>query len=273
MVLAAPQPGIEPLASASLRRVALVLGGNGDIGSAAAMALAKTGCDLAIIGRRQESLETLAREIAERTGVTVLPVAVDVRHEDAAERVVGMVLQKLGRLDVLVSAAGEFKQGSLLDLSPEDWTNGFAAMFFGAVRFVKAAWPHLMERQGHVVLVTGIFATRPRATAALASAIAAALLNFSKSAAEQGMRDGVTVNAVLPGPVAGRRFDKQIERFAAAQGLGLAEAAQAYARTLGVDRASKPEEIAQAIAFLVSDTNTHIRGASVVVDGGLTRSL
>ncbi|WP_434106108.1 SDR family oxidoreductase [Paraburkholderia caffeinilytica] len=255
------------------RRIALVLGASGDIGAATALELGDAGLDLVLSGRRRERLMEVAERVAIRTGAVVHVVAADLTNEQAAPEIVAEAVGRFGRLDVLVSTAGEFRQGTLLDLTSADWTDGFAAMFFGAVRMVKTAWPYLVESHGHVVLVSGVFAIRPRTGSTLASAIAAALLNFSKSAAELGLRDGVSVNAVLPGRVSGRRLDEVLVRFSQSEGINLADAPEAYARYLGVERVARPEEIGKLIAFLASDAGSYIRGASVVIDGGATRAL
>ncbi|MDB5557604.1 MAG: short chain dehydrogenase [Enterovirga sp.] len=252
------------------RRVALVLGATGDIGGAVARALAGDGVDIVLSGRDTAGLHALAATIE---GSSVLPLSADLTEDGAAAKLVADAAAAFGRIDILVTAAAQFRPGTMLDLSATDWTEGFAAMFFGAVQAVQAAWPHLAATRGHAILVSGVFAIRPSARSALPSAIAAALLNFAKSSAELGLRDGVSVNCVLPGPVAGRRLDEQLVRFGAARGLDPVAAAQAYAAQFGIDRIGAPADVAKAVRFLVSEDAAQIRGASLVIDGGITRAM
>jgi len=259
--------------SADPARTALVLGGSGDIGAAVAARLATDGYDILLAGRSTERLDGVARRITQATGRRVWPLACDLRVRGGGRSLVEGAVEKAGRIDVLACCAGEFRRGDLLALEEEDWEAGFGAMFFGAVKAVRAAWPHLRESQGSVVMIAGVFAYKPPAHGALPGALAAAVLNFTKSAAELGLRDGVRVNCVLPGPIAGRRLDENLTRLMAERGLSHADALAAYAKQLGIARVGTPEDVASAIAFLVSPSATFIRGASLVLDGGGLRML
>jgi NAD(P)-dependent dehydrogenase (short-subunit alcohol dehydrogenase family) len=215
----------------------------------------------------------VADEIGARTGRRVVGCAFDLCRPDAAEALVARAVEALGRLDILVSCASEFKRGDLLSLSDEDWETGFGAMVFGAFRVVKAAWPHLKAVRGRIVMIAGVFALKPPAAGALPGVLAASVLNFTKSAAELGLRDGIAVNCVLPGPITGRRMDENLTRFAEQRGLGREAALQAYADQFGIERLGTPEDVATAIAFLASPAAEFIRGAGLLVDGGLLRSI
>ncbi len=256
------------------RRVGLVLGGSGDIGSAIALKLAAEGVDLALCGRSAERLEEVAQAIRTRTPeARTLVCPYDLAEPSAAEALVGRVLEAFGRLDLVIAAAGSIKHGEFLSLTPGDWTEGFEAMFFGTVRVVTACWPQLKAHRGHLVTVTGLFAVQPSARAPLPSAIAGALLNFTKTTAEIGLRDGVSVNSILPGPTEGRRQLDNLRARPEAVGRDDAELFRAYAERFGIDRLARPDDIAELVAFLTSDKAQHIRGASIVLDGGFSRRI
>jgi 3-oxoacyl-[acyl-carrier protein] reductase len=259
--------------SESPARAALVLGGSGDIGAAVAARLAADGHDILLAGRSAEKLESVARHLVRTTGRRVWPLACDLRARGGGEALVTQAIEKAGHIDALACCAGEFKRGDLLALSEEDWEAGFGAMFFGAVKAVRAAWPHLKATRGSVVMIAGVFAYKPPAGGALPGALAASVLNFTKSAAELGLRDGIRVNCVLPGPIAGRRLDENLTRLMAERGLSHEEALGAYAKQLGIARVGTPEDVAAAIAWLVSPAAEFIRGASLVLDGGGLRML
>lgn len=248
------------------RRVALVLGGSGDIGRAVAQRLAADGVAIALAGRSQTALAEAASVIpGART------YAGDLAQPAAADKLVGDVVRDFGRLDIVVGSAGAFRHGEFLSLTPADWTEGFAAMFFGTVNVVTQAWPHLVAARGHLVTVTGLFAVQPSARGPLPSAIAGALLNFTKTTAEIGVRDGVSVNSVLPGPTEGNRQRESLRARAEYQGLDDDAMFKAYAKRFGIERLAKPEDVAELVAYLTSDKGRHIQGASIVIDGGFSR--
>ncbi len=252
------------------RRVALILGGSGDIGRAVAHRLAADGVDIALSSRSQAALAEAASAIS---GARVKAYAGDLAQPATAEQLVGDVVRDFGRLDIVVGSAGAFRHGEFLALTPQDWTDGFAAMFFGTVNVVTQAWPHLVATRGHLVTVTGLFAVQPSARGPLPSAIAGALLNFTKTTAEIGLRDGVSVNSVLPGPTEGNRQRDNLRGRPDYQGMDDAAMFQAYAKRFGIERLAKPEDVAELVVYLTSDKGRHIQGASIVIDGGFSRLL
>jgi NAD(P)-dependent dehydrogenase (short-subunit alcohol dehydrogenase family) len=252
---------------------ALVLGASGDIGAAVAMRLATDGYDILLAGRSHDRLRDVAADAEKVSGRRAWTLAKDLREPGAADVLIDQTVDAAGRLDVLACCAGEFKRGDLLALSAADWQDGFATMFFGAVNTVRAAWPHLKKTRGRIVMISGVFAYKPPAGGALPGALAAAVLNFTKSSAELGLRDGISVNCVLPGPIAGRRLDENLAGLMKERGLSHTDALRAYAQRLGIERIGTPEDVADAVAFLASPTADFMRGASLVVDGGSLRML
>jgi 3-oxoacyl-[acyl-carrier protein] reductase len=253
------------------RRVALILGGSGDIGRAVAQRLAAEGIAIALSARSKSALDDAAGAIAAAGAIQAAVFPADLGDIEAAPKLIDDVVREFGRLDMLIAAAGAFKHGDFLSLKPADWTEGFAAMFFGTVRAVTAAWPHLVAARGHLVTVTGLFAVQPSARGALPSAIAGALLNFTKTTAEIGLRDGVSVNSVLPGPTEGHRQRENLRARPEYRGLDDDALFKAYAKRFGIDRLAKPEDVANLVAYLTSDKAHHIQGASIVLDGGFSR--
>ncbi len=249
-------------------KAALVTGGNQGIGASIAEQLALEGMDVAIVARNRDRLEEKAREIAKATGRSIIALPADLRQKSAASDVVGKAVAKFGRLDLLVNNAGAAKRGDFFALTDEDWDDGFSLKLHGYVRMVRAAWPALVAHGGTVINVVGVGAWSGIGEFTIGGAINAALMNFTKSMADIGRRDGVRVCAVNPGRIETERLSRNFDRIASLEGIDRAKAASRLLDECGINRFGRPEEIAWAVAFLASDRSAFAQGTLMDVDGG-----
>jgi 3-oxoacyl-[acyl-carrier protein] reductase len=250
-------------------RVAIVTGASRGIGAAIARQLAADGLSVVAVARSGEALDALVAELP----TDALAVACDLRERDIATQVIETTLERFGRIDVLVNNAGATPRGDFLGFSDAEWDDGFALKFFGAMRLCRVAWPHLVESRGSIVNIGGIGGRTGSAEFTIGGSVNAALLNLTKALADRGVREGVRVNAVNPGSIATERTQARIERIAAERGIDIAQAAGELAGQLRVARFGTPEELANVVAFLVSERASYMQGAIVDVDGGQTRTL
>ncbi|HEX6956925.1 MAG TPA: SDR family oxidoreductase [Ferrovibrio sp.] len=250
-------------------KVAIVTGASKGIGRAIAETLAAEGMKLVLAARSRDLLEGVAAGLK----TECLVQAVDLRDPSAAGALVAATVERFGGLDLLVNNAGATKRGDFLTLSDEDWSDGFALKFFGAMRLSRAAWPHLKARQGSIVSIIGVGGRTGSAEFAIGGSVNAASMNLTKVLADRGVADGVRVNAINPGTIATERLQVRIRSFAKEHGISEAEAAQRMPRAMGVARFGEPAEIARAVAFLASPQAAYLQGAVIDVDGGLTRTL
>ena len=182
-------------------------------------------------------------------------------------------MQTFGRIDCLVNNAGATKRGDFLQLTEEDWADGFALKFYSAVRCSRAAWPHLVKTQGSIINIVGVGGRTGSAEFSIGGAVNAALLNLTKVLADRGIPEGVRVNAINPGAITTDRLQIRIQKLAEDNGITLAEAGAQMAAELGVNRFGEPAEIATAVAFLASTTANYCQGAILDIDGGQTKTL
>jgi 3-oxoacyl-[acyl-carrier protein] reductase len=255
-------------------KVAIVTGASRGIGRAIARRLAAEGMRVALAARSADGLEALAAEIAAGGG-TAMAHATDLRVEEAPARLVAAVVARFGGIDVIVNNAGATRRGDFLALTEEDWDDGFALKFFGAVRLLRAAWPVLIGNAGgaSVVNIAGVGGRTGEAEFTIGGSVNAALLNFTKALADRGIRDGVRVNAINPGWIRTDRLTGRIERLAREARTTLEAAANQMTGEMGLSRFGEPEEIADLVAFLASSRASYLQGAIVDADGGLTRTL
>lgn len=254
-------------------RVAVITGGSKGIGAAIAGALAAEGADCLLAARTQGDLMATSASIAAETRRRVEWVAGDLRTVEGCESLHAGALARFGRADILVNSAGATKAGPFLALRDEDWIDGFALKLHAAVRMSRLLWPQLVEAHGTVVNIIGGLARTPSADVMIGGAVNAALANFSKALAGQGLRDDVNVNAIHPGPTRTERHHTLTKARADAAGVTSDEFEERIINRQGVRRLGEPEDIAALALFLCLPEARHIHGTAISVDGGGTSGL
>jgi 3-oxoacyl-[acyl-carrier protein] reductase len=162
-------------------------------------------------------------------------------------------------------------QIDLLEMTDEQWQAGLELKLHGARRLTILAWEALKASKGSVILISGSAALDPKPGFAAVATINAAIIALAKAFAEQGIKDGIQVNSVVPGPVMTGRRRSFMEKWAPAHGMTVEEATKTFPAEAGISRYGTPEEIAELMAFLVSPAAKWLTGTSVRIDGGELR--
>src|SRR5205823_7542864 len=134
---------------------------------------------LVLCARNQNTLDDAVREI-ESSGGSAVAVALDLRAPESAPKLVSAALDSFGEIDIVVNNAGATKRGEFEDLTEEDWADGFALKFLGAVRLTRAAWPHLKATSGSLINISGTGGRTPEAQFTIGGSVNAALISFTK---------------------------------------------------------------------------------------------
>lgn len=253
-------------------KLAIVTGASRGIGRATALRIAKDFGAVVIVARDAGNLATAAADI-ERAGASPLVLPLDLRETAAAGRIVEAALAHFGRIDALINIAGAVPQTDLFAMSDEEWADGLALKFHGMRRLTLKSWDALKASQGSVVITSGTSAITPKPLLGAVSSINAAIAALAKAFAERGLVDGVQVNSIMPGPVLTDRRRSMLQRYAEAEGIAIDEATERFAAEAGIARYGRPEDIAEAIAFLVSPGAQWISGSSLRIDGGETKAV
>ena len=240
-------------------RKAIVTGGSGGLGRAAAEALAGEGCHVGICARGEEGVEEAVASL-EAKGVTAFGQALDVAEKDTLERWVEDAAEALGGLDIVVANVSSLGSGE----GEEQWERAFDVDVMHTVRTVEAALPWLRESDAASIVVVSSVSARQATWPGADGAFKAALNYYGKGLAVQHAADGIRANLVSPGTIyVEDGFWGNVER----------ENPDMYEEALEsnpMGRMGKPEEVGRAIAFLASPAASFISGTNLLVDGALT---
>jgi len=229
--------------------VAIVTGASQGMGRATAIRLAKDFSRLVLVARNKKALEEVARQI--RTdGAQSVVLDLDLSKPEAAGEVVEAAMREFGRM------------------TDQQWRAGMELKLHGARRLTIKAWEALKAAKGSVVFMSGSAALDPKPAFAAVAATNAAIIALAKAFAEQGIKDGVQVNSIIPGAVMTHRRKTFMEKWAPAHNMTFTEAMEKFPREVGISRYGRPEEIAELMAFMVSPMAKWMTGSSLRMDGG-----
>jgi len=257
---------VRPLAG----RVALVTGSTDGIGLATAHALAAQGCAVVINGLGEpDRIAALCRELAAAHDVRIEHAGADLRDGEQAAGLVPQVLQRHGRLDVLVNNAGTQHKGPVEAHPPERWREVFALNVDAAFHTIRTALPGMRAQGwGRIVNIASVYGLAGGVERSSYVASKHALVGLTKAVALETAQSPVTCNAVCPGDVSTRIFYRNAKRLAESEGITREAAQQRIAAThMPSGRVVSPEQVAALVAYLCSAAADEIRGAALPVDG------
>ena len=251
-------------------KVVLVTGGSKGIGRATALGFLAEGTAVLICARGSEALDETAT-LAQGVGRgRLIAVQADLTQAEAIKNVVARCLEEFGRIDILVNNAGSARPGPFLDISDEDWMEDWTLKFFGYVRMAREVFPHMQQQgSGVIVNIIGTGGLRPIANYMVGSAANAALNHFTKALAAEGVKHGVRVVGINPGPI----LTERLQKFAAVFSQGGGSPEETLRKMTPLGRVGEAEEVADLILFLSSARAAFIHGANITIDGGANPGL
>ena len=240
-------------------KVALVTGGSRGIGRAIALTLAEHGADVAINYAGNTAAAEEVKTAIEGMGRRAILVQGSVADTDGVQAIVNQVVKELGRLDILINNAGITRDGLLMRMKEADWDAVLETNLKGVYNCSKAVMRTMMkQKSGRIVNMASVVGEMGNAGQANYAAAKAGVIGFTKSLAKEVASRGITVNAVAPGFIATDMTSVLTD-----------EQKAEMARTIPLGRAGQPQDVANAVLFLVSEEAAYITGQVLNVDGGI----
>lgn len=239
-------------------RVALVTGGAQGIGRAISLKLGECGADVVIGDVLLDGAENTAKEVR-ALGVKALALTLDVSNAESAVETIKGAIAEFGKVDILVNNAGIARDNLLMRMKPEEWATVIAVNLTGVFNCTQAVVRFMMkQRYGRIVNIASVIGQMGNAGQANYGATKAGVIGFTKSIARELGSRGITVNAITPGFIETAMTDKLSD-----------ELRQMMLENVPLGRLGQPEDIANAVSFLVSDDAAYITGAILNVNGGM----
>ena len=246
-------------------QVAVVTGCSGGLGVQMAKALANQGAGIVAVARRQDKIEAVAAEIAAEYGVPTLAVRCDITDTEAVNAMVDTVLEKLGRIDILINNAGTGAVAPAEDITDEQFDNEMQIDLFGTFRMARAVAKQAMipAKYGRIINIASMYGLVGNKIAPCSPYHAAkgGVVNLSRGLAAEWGKYGITVNTICPGyfwtPLTKDTLETQ----------WFADYAKG---TIPVERYGNEGELDSATIFLASPTSSYVNGVALPVDGGYT---
>ena len=239
-------------------RVALVTGAAQGIGKAVALLLARNGADIVVSDINLEKAEETANEVRS-IGRKALAIKGDVANWDDVEQMMDVILEKFAKIDILVNNAGITRDKLILRMTEEDWDAVLDVNLKGTFHCTKAVVRHMAkQRSGKIVNIASVVGEMGNASQANYSASKAGVIGLTKTIAREFAQRGININAIAPGYIETPMTEALPEK-----------AKEELKKLIPMERLGKPEDVAEAVLFLVSEESSYITGQVLNVNGGI----
>jgi 3-oxoacyl-[acyl-carrier protein] reductase len=239
-------------------KIALVTGAAQGIGKAVTLLLARHGADVIVADVNLEKAEETAREV-QSLGQQSMAVKLDVTRLQDVEATIEAALQRFGKIDILINNAGIARDKLILRMTEEDWDAVLAVNLKGTFNCTKVVIKHMSkQRSGKIVNIASVVGEMGNPGQANYAASKAGVIGFTKTIAREFAQRGINVNAIAPGYIQTPMTDALPEK-----------AKEDLKRMIPMERLGQPEDVAQAVLFLVSEASGYVTGNVLKVNGGI----
>lgn len=254
-------------------KVALVVASSQGLGKAIAKQLVQEGAHVMLTSRDEAKLQAAQEELQQLGSGKVASFRADITNPEDIRSLVKATRETLGKIDILVNNAGGPPGGNFEQFSDEDWQKAFELNLLSYVRIIREVLSDLKQGGGRIVNIASSSVKVPIPGLILSNTFRTGIVGLSKSLAEELAPYNILVNTVSPGRIGTDRTAYLDKMKAEKLGVTQAQIEEQSKKNIPLGRYGTPEEFARVVAFLVSDASTYITGSSVLVDGGMVKSI
>ncbi len=255
-------------------KVAIVGGASKGLGRACADVLAQEGVQVTVCSRTEADLHQAAEEIRQNTGADVLEFPGDLDRHETIQALVAATVERFGGLDIMINNSGGPPLARAATADEDQWETAVQRSLLFFARMSREALPHLRRQGGgRIINILASTVYQPIPNLALSGATRMGVVAYAKSLSDEVGRDNILVNNVCPGSILSDRMLSNVTSRANELGIPVEEALAQRAAETALGRVGQPEELAHLVAFLASSKSSYITGTTILVDGGLVRSV
>tara|TARA_Y100000816_G_C26072418_1_gene564224 strand:- start:314 stop:1105 length:792 start_codon:yes stop_codon:yes gene_type:complete len=255
-------------------KTAIITGASAGIGKAIAENLAKSGAKIFLISRDEKKLVSLKKELKMKFSAKVDYLSGDVKDPGLSKLIVKVSRSSFGSCDILINNAGGPPPGSFLEHTEEIWNEYFNQNLLSTIRLSKLVVPEMKKKKwGRIINVTSSLAKEPTPNMVLSATMRAGVSAFTKAISTELADKGITVNTVCPGGVLTDRLINLIKIAAKNNKKTYKQTLKESELSIPIGRFASPEEFANTVTYLASEESRYITGISLMIDGGLTKSI
>ncbi|SEA35414.1 3-oxoacyl-[acyl-carrier protein] reductase [Thalassobacillus cyri] len=254
-------------------KVALVVASSQGLGKAIAEQLVTEGANVMLTSRNEEKLQTVYEELEQIGGGNVSYFPADITSDEDIKNLIAKTREVFGEINILINNAGGPPGGTFEKFSDEDWQNAFELNLLSYIRIIRQVLPDMKEEGGRIINIASSSIKQPIPGLILSNTFRLGIVGLAKSLAEELAPYNILVNTVAPGRIATDRVAHLDQMKAEKQGVAKEDIEEASKKNIPLGRYGKPEEFAKVVTFLVSDASTYMTGSSLVVDGGMVKSI
>ncbi|MBZ5748860.1 MULTISPECIES: SDR family oxidoreductase [Metabacillus] len=252
---------------------ALIIASSQGLGKAIANKLAEQGVNVMISSREQEKLHNVKKELELTSIGRIEYKACNIKDKNEIQDLVAATISEFGSIDLLVNNAGGPPAGTFEEMTDEDWQHAFELNLLSYIRITREVLPYMKKNGGKIVNIASSSVKEPIPGLILSNTFRTGIVGLTKTLAREFAPYNILINTVAPGRFATERLAFLEEIAAKKQGMTKIEVEETMKQTIPLGRYGEPEEFANYVSFLLSDTNSYMTGQTLLIDGGMLKSI